>query len=109
MDMPMSMKTASMVLMVTMVVMDMVRGLLSLDMVDIMAMHMSMKTASMVLMVTMVVMDMVRGLLSPDMDMAMLPAMITGSRVFMVIMVTMATKLIIKNVLHNKFRNVDPS
>merc|ERR1712212_700909 len=43
----------------------MARGLLSLDMVDIMAMHMSMKTVSMVLMVTMAmeVMDMARELL----------------------------------------------
>merc|ERR1719430_336317 len=87
MDMPMSMKTVSMVLMVAMAMVrgllsqdimamhlamtiefrdsmattDMARDLLSPDMVDIMDMLMSMKTASMVLMVAM---DMVRGLLS---------------------------------------------
>merc|ERR1719430_2951726 len=48
-----------------MAITDMARGLLSLDMVDIMAMHMSMKTVSMVLMVTMAmeVMDMAKELL----------------------------------------------
>ena len=122
----MSMKTVSMVLMVTMEVMDMVREMLMLslgimvmhlvmttgfrdsmvtmamvkdllnqDMVDIMAMLMSMKTVSMVLMVTMEDMVMVKGQLSLGMDMAMPPVMITGSKVFMVIMVTMGTDLIL--------------
>ena len=62
---------------------------------DIMAMHMSMKTVSMVLMVTMEDMVMVKGQLSLGMDMAMLPVMITGSKVFMAIMVTMGTDLIL--------------
>merc|ERR1719233_1268539 len=108
MAMHMSMKTVSMVLMVTT---DMERGLLSpdimamhlvmttgfrdsmaiMDMVDIMAMHMSMKTVSTVLMVTMVDMVMVKGQLCLDMDMAMLPAMTTGSRDSMAIMVIMGT------------------
>merc|ERR1711970_1021077 len=88
------------------VAMDMARDLLNQDMVDIMDMHMSMKTVSMVLMVTMVDMVMVKDQLSLGMDMAMLPAMTTGSRVSMAIMVTMGTKLILNNVLHNKFRNI---
>merc|ERR1711970_1071495 len=101
MDRPMSMKTVFMVLMVAM---DMARGLLSLDMVDIMDMHMSMKTVSMVLMVTMADMVMAKDQLSLGMDMAMLPAMTIGSRVSMAIMVTMGTKLILNNVLHNKIQ-----
>merc|ERR1711970_1351747 len=90
--------TASM----AMVAMDMARDPLTLDMVDIMDMHMSMKTVSMVLMVTMVDMVMVKDQLSLGMDMAMLPAMTTGSRVSIAIMVTMGTKLILNNVLHNR-------
>merc|ERR1712212_334607 len=88
-----------------MAITDMARDLLSLDMVDTMAMHMSMKTVSMVLMVTMVAMVMVRGQLCLGMDMAMLPAMTTGSRDSMAIMVIMGTRIILNNVLQNKFRN----
>jgi len=65
-----------------------------------------MKTVSTVLMVTMVDMVMVKGQLSLGMDMAMLPAMTTGSRDSMAIMVIMGTRLILNNVLHNKFRNI---
>ena len=79
----------------SMVTMAMARGLLNLDMVDIMARPMSMKTVSMVLMVTMEDMVMVKGQLSLGMDMAMPPVMITGSKVFMAIMVTMGTDLIL--------------
>ena len=70
-----------------MVVMDMARGLLHLDMVD-MARLMFMRTVFMVLLVTMVVMDMARGLLLLSLDMATgtLPAMTTGSKDFKVTM-----------------------
>merc|ERR1719312_1672885 len=71
----------------SMVTMAMARGLLNLDMVDIMAKLMSMKTVSMVLMVTMEVMDMVRELLMLSLGiMAMHLVMTTGFRDSMVTM-----------------------
>merc|ERR1719312_2357504 len=83
-----------------MVTMDMARGLLNRDMVDIMARLMSMKTVSMVLMVTMEVMDMVRELLMLSLDiMATHLVMTTGFRDSMVIM-AMVVMAMVKDLLN---------
>merc|ERR1711970_887486 len=77
-----------------MAITDMVRDLLSQDMVDIMDRHMSMKTVSMVLMVTMamVAMDMARELLNQDM-VDIMDRLMSMKTVSMVLMVTMAMEV----------------
>merc|ERR1719308_104637 len=84
MAMLMSMKTVSMVLMVTMEVMDMVRELLMLSL-DIMVMHLVMTTG---FRDSMVIMAMARGLLNQDMVDIMARPM-SMKTVSMVLMVTM--------------------